>query len=100
MHPGSKWRVMKPWQVHTSRLHPKFKLMKGYTEFGVRAVDNPWWDLGWVSGGNSVKCINGIQHCFSGTSSADVGGHPDWRVVVKTSNVCLLRGFRCGQAYQ
>jgi len=68
---AAKWKLMRPYQVHTFRLKPDFahiQLPNGVSSYTGKRKYNPWWDLGDYEAGNlsAVKSKNGINYIIAG----------------------------------
>lgn len=93
---GSKWHIMKPYQVRTTSLSPVFMgTQHSRTDYGSRRVNNPWLD---VSNASAAASQNAVQHFFKGPPH-DPMAEPNYKIVVMTTVVILYKGVRTGQSY-
>ena len=97
--PTAKWRILKPFQVMTSRIRPVYQDwndQSDVTRTGIRKVDNPWRDLGGTIPNDVSE--NGTQHLFVGTQRTGTGPAP-WSVVLERTVIFYLRYRHDGAVY-
>lgn len=91
---GSKWHIMKPYQVRTTTFSPNFPPDRR-NDYGIKKVNNPWLDVGNTS---TTASKNGVQHLFIGPAE-QAASPKKYKIIVEQTIKVAFRGLRQGQAY-
>lgn len=94
---NSKWHIMKPYQVRTSTLSPVFNDNTNITDYGIRSVNNPWFD---VANWKNIVSINGVQHLWIGPYDPNDVTAVKYKIVCEQTVKVSFRGLRQGQQYK
>lgn len=100
-HAAAKWKLMKPYDVFTSTMYPKY-LESPNSTTGIRKVDNPWRDISQFTTivPRTVTSVNGIQHLFIGPGREAPGQADQYTIEIERTFIILFRGVRQGQGYK
>lgn len=100
-HAGSKWKLMKPFDVATSVMYPVYAVTP-YSTTSMRQVDNPWRDIAEFDTlvPRSITSVNGVQHCFVGPGRTAPGQPNQYNIIVERIFILKFRGCRQGQGYK
>lgn len=97
--PNAKWRVLKPFQVVTSRIRPVYQDWNDtsdITRSGIRRVDNPWRDLDGTIPDDVSE--NGVIHLFQGAQRSGSAAAP-FTIVLERTLIIQLRYRHDGSTY-